>query len=248
MTSWYENESFWSDTESVVFNEERRKKAPEEVEQILSLLGSPPGGALLDLGCGIGRHSLEFARTGHRVTGVDRTRRYLDAAGRTADEQKLDIEWVECDMREFRRPDAFDVAVSLLTSFGYFEDDADERRVVDNVFASLKPSGQFVLDIMPKEVLTRVFRERDWHEEPDGTMVLEERKVVDDWAWLDLRWIIVRDGRQREHRFRLRLYSAAELKTLLACAGFGVIRAFGSLVGSPYDQQAERLVIVAERP
>ncbi len=248
MSSWYDDDSFWADIESVIFNEERRTKAPGEVEQILSLLGSPTNGALLDLGCGIGRHSLEFARRGHRVTSVDRTRRYLDVASRAADEQKLNVEWVESDMREFRRPESFDVAVNLFTSFGYFDKDADERRVVENVFASLKPGGRFVLDIMPKEVLTRIFRERDWHEEPDGTILLEERKVTDDWALLELRWIILRDGRQREHRFRLRLYSAAELKTLLSGAGFGAIRAFGSLTGTPYDHQAERLVLIAEKP
>ena len=249
MTSeWHENDAFWEETAPVLFTRERLRQACAEVEQILALLDASPGAAILDLGCGIGRHAHEFAKRGCRVTGVDRTAKYLDEARAKASEQGLEIEWVQADMREFRRESAFDAAVSLLTSFGYFADPSDDRRVVENVFTSLVPGGRFVMDLMGKEVLARVYRQRDWHEEPDGTVLLEERRLTDDWNRLEVRWIVLKGKERREYRFVLRLYCAAELKTLLINAGFKEVNVYGSLAGTPYDNEAERLVLVARKP
>ena len=132
-------------------------------------------------------------------------------------------------------------------TFGYFADPGEDRHIVENLFTSLKPGGHLVMDLMGKEVLARIYRQYDWHKEPDGTLLLEERWVTDDWGRLEARWIIIQGEQRREHRFELRLYSASELKGLLGDAGFGQIRAFGSLDKVPYDHQAERLVIHARK-
>jgi SAM-dependent methyltransferase len=151
-------------------------------------------------------------------------------------------------MRRFRRDSVFDVAVNLLTSFGYFADAAEDRRVAENLFASLKPGGHLVMELMGKEILARVFRRYDWHEEPDGTLVLEERTIKPDWSWIEVRWIIVRGNDRRECRFGHRLYSAVELRELLTSVGFASVSAYGSLDATPYDNNAERLVVVAKKP
>ncbi len=247
MSEWYDNEAFWEETAPVLFTEERLQKAGPEVEQVLKLAELPPGAAILDLACGPGRHALEFARRGYSVTGVDRTARYLDEARRKAAEGGLNIEWVKADMRHFRRTGTFDAAVSLLSSFGYFADPAEDRRVASNLFASLKPGGRLVMELMGKEVLARIYRRHDWHGEPDGTLLLEERQVTDDWSRLEVRWIVIRGEQRCEHRFCLRLYSAAELRTMLADVGFSEVRAYGSLEGAPYDQTAGRLVMLARK-
>lgn len=247
MHAWYDNDAFWHDMESVMFTEARWKAAEQEAAAVAGLIGAEPGGDLLDLGCGPGRHSLNFARLGYRVTGVDRTAVFIDGARKRAAGAKLDIEWVLSDMREFTRPGAFDVAVSMLTSFGYFDDPADDRRVLSNVIGSLRPGGAFVMDIMPKEVLARIYRPRDWHEGPDGTLLLEDRQVSDSWSWLNMRWIVIGPQSRREHRFRLRLYAASELTTLMRDVGFAEATAYGSLEKGPYDNNAERLVILARK-
>ena len=247
MTDWHDDDKFWEDTAPVLFNEERRKQAPADVEQILGLIKLPSGAAVLDMGCGPGRHALRFAQQGYRVTGVDRTASYLEIARQDAKWVRQPIEWVQADMREFRRENAFDAAVNLFTSFGYFENADDDRRVADNLFASLKPGGHLVMELMGKEVLARIFQPRDWHQEPDGTILLEERRVTADWSWIDVRWIVVHGQRTAEHRFGHRLYSASELKGVLASCGFTALRACGSLEGAPYDHKAERLVILARK-
>jgi SAM-dependent methyltransferase len=148
-------------------------------------------------------------------------------------------------MRRFVRPGSFDVVVNLLTSFGYFADPEDECRTLRNCRANLRPGGVLVMDIMSKEVLARVFRPRDWRREADGRILLEERKVEGNWRWLEVCWTLLSGGQSHVRTFRLRVYAASELIDLLETVGFRDVRCFGSLGGSAYDQDAERLVILA---
>jgi SAM-dependent methyltransferase len=244
--SWYEQDGFWEEFAPALFTNERMLSARQEVEQILSLLKLQPGTSICDLCCGPGRHSLELGRLGFSVTGVDRTSLYLEDAKKKADEQGLNIRFVQEDMRRFCETNAFDAVINVFTSFGFFEEAADDKRVLENVYKSLKDGGKFLIDIMGKEVLARIFQEKRWREE-DGIIILEEAKVSEDWSSVDCRWIIIRDDRRDEYRFSLRLYSAAELGELLKNCGFGRVEVFGDLSGSAYDKSAKRLVVVAHK-
>jgi len=243
---WYEDDLFWETVAPVLFSERRWSDAPTEVEDVVSLLGISPGAKVLDLCCGVGRHSLELARRGFHVTGVDKTAPYLETARRQAKAEGLGIEFVQDDMRTFCRPDAFDAVVNLFTSFGYFEDLEDDRQVVMNLYRSLRGGGAFLLDLMGKEVLARVFQERHWHEE-EGLIVLQEVAVSENWGWVENRWIIVQNGEKREFKISHRLYSAAELSALLRECGFDRVDVYGDVKGAPYDHMAKRLVAVAHR-
>lgn len=248
MTStWWDDDRFWELSAPVIFTEARMRGAAGDVEGVVRTVEPPAGCAVLDLGCGIGRHSMEFARRGFRVTGVDRTQAYLDRAAKSAKEAGLSGEWVREDMRRFRRANAFDLAVSLLTSFGYFDDPADDLLVLRNVFDSLRPGGTVLLDLMGREVLARIFRERDWHEEPGGLILLEQRRAQNDWERLAIRWIVLNGSERHELDFFLRVYTAADLRDLLTEAGFKDVRILGGLNGEPYDHQAMRLVAVGRK-
>jgi SAM-dependent methyltransferase len=244
--AWHEQDEFWETVAPILFGPRRWADTPAEVEKVVSLLGIGPGAHILDLCCGVGRHSLELARRGFRVTGVDRTRLYLDRASEQAKEEGLKIEFVQDDMRTFCRPDAFDVVINLFTSFSYFEDPEEDRQVLLNVYRSLKPGGVFLLEMMGKEILARIFRERDWREE-DGVLILEERKISQNWSWIENRWIIIKGNHRTELRLSHRLYSAVELTSLLTGCGFAHVDAYGDLAGSAYDHMAKRLVIVARK-
>ncbi len=244
---WFEQDSFWHTFEAFLFGEERFAMSVEQCDQFLALTGVGSGAAVLDLCCGPGRHSLELARRGFKVTGVDRTRAYLDRAREAAAQESLDIEFVQEDMRIFCRPAAFDLALNLFTSFGYSDDPRDDERVLTHLCESLRPGGVLVMKLMGKEVLARIFKSSNWSREEDGTLFLEERTLGGDWERMRNTWTLVRDGQVSEHRFDHRLFSAAELKGLLLAAGFREAAAYGSLTGDPYDQTAKRLVITARK-
>jgi SAM-dependent methyltransferase len=246
MKTWHESDDFWEATAPIMFGNQRWEAAPVEVDQVVRLLGVSPGATILDLCCGPGRHSLEFARRGFSVTGVDRTAVYIERAQEQAAAEGLAVEFVQEDMRRFCRPQAFDAAVSLFTSFGYFEDPAENRQVLANIRDSLRDEGSLILEMMGKEVLARIFRERDWSEQ-DGILFLEERKVSKDWSWMENRWILLRGQERREFEVSHWLYSATELSAMLKECGFSSVDVYGDLEGAPYDHRARRLVVVAHR-
>jgi len=242
-TPWHDRDDFWETYESLIFTGKTLAAAPQDVEQAIAMLKLEPGARICDLCCGVGRHSLELARRGFQVTGVDRTERYLDQAKAKADAEGLDIEFVHQDARNFRRPDSFDAVINLYTSFGYFEEPSENMTVLENIHTSLKSGGKLLMELMGKEVLARIFQERDWRQE-DGAILLEERKVGKNWAFIESRWILFKDGEKYEHTFYPKLYSAVELCEMLSRCGFWAIETFGGLDGSPYDQNANRLTVL----
>ena len=246
MKPWHEEDSFWTKFSPVLFHQNRLEKTKEEVDSLLSLLKIKPPASVLDLCCGPGRHSLELIRLGFKVTGVDRTKSYLDKARKQAQKEKLSCKFIQKDMRSFCKPNTFDATINLFTSFGYFDDPKDDEKVLRNVFRSLKKGGVFLIDTMGKEVLARIFRERGWYE-VDDCIMLEERKVLKDWSWIESRWILIKHGKKEECTISLRLYSAAELSALLKRIGFKHIEVYGDLSGAPYDHNAKRLVAVAHK-
>jgi SAM-dependent methyltransferase len=130
METWHKSDSFWETMAPFLFSERPWESAATEIDPTTALLGVEPGAAILDMCCGPGRYSLELARRGYRVTGVDRTTAYLGQARQQAEEEGLTLEFVEDDMRHFCRPGAFEGAMMMYTSFGYFEDPAENRQVL----------------------------------------------------------------------------------------------------------------------
>ena len=244
MSDWFKDEDFWRSLEPFMFPESRYARALADSDELLALTGLSEGSAILDLCCGPGRHALELARRGHHVTGVDSTLYLLNKARNRAQEEGLRVEFVQQDMREFVRPGAFDAVVNLFTAFGYFEDPADDVRVVRQMRLSLRPGGVFVIDVIGKEIIASRFKERAW-EELDGVMLLQEHRIEQNWSWMNARWILIEGTTRREFPVQHRIYSARELSELLTGAGFTSVAIYGSLAGIPYDHNAKRLVAVA---
>ena len=244
-TSWFEDEGFWESIYPFTFPAERFAAAEAEVAE-LGKLGGSPFRRVLDLCCGPGRHSIPLARLGARVTAVDRSPFLLEKARSRAELEKLAIEWVQEDMRSFVRPDAFDLAINLFTSFGYFGDE-ENLTVLQNVFRSLAPGGFFIIDILGKEIIAHGFASSAVEERPDGSTLVQTREIIDDWYRIRSHWFLIRDQKVAEVTFDTALYSGRELADLLKKAGFASVKLYGSLQGISYDLRAQRLVAVARK-
>ena len=245
--SWFENETFWEATYPFMFIEERFATAEAEVAEVQKLTGAPFR-RVLDLCCGPGRHSIPLARLGARVTGVDLSPFLLEKARSRAELEKVNLEWVQEDMRNFARPGAFELVISLFTSFGYFQDGEEDLMVLRNVFRSLVPGGSFVIDVMGKEIVARGYAPSSVEKREDGSMLAQSREVYDDWYRIRSHWLLIRDREVTHIHFDTALYSGRELADLLKKAGFETVKLFGSLQGIPYDLKAQRLVAVATKP
>jgi len=236
---WFEDDVFWQTFYPFMFGESKLTAAAGEVERVLTLSGVT-GGKVLDLCCGPARHSVILAQKGFDVTGVDRSPFLLQKARERA--ASVPIELVQADMRDFVREGAFDLALSLFTSFGYFETRDEDLAVLRNVRASLKKGGVFVIDVISKEFLASQPCKTRWEQWTGGEILIQHVDILPGWARVRLRWLLIKDEHVRHFEIEHNLYSGQELSALLEKAGFSDVWIFGSLDGTPYDAAATRLV------
>ena len=244
---WFDDDSFWIDLYPYMFPESRFKNAVAQVEKILELV-KPAGKTVLDLCCGPGRCSIVLAKKGFAVTGVDRTEFLLKKAKIKARAAKVKIEWIQQDMRDFVRPEAFDFVLSLFTSFGYFNKKEEDFEVLRNMFLSLKPGGTCLIDVVGKEWLAKVFQPTNSEKLPDGTTLVQRHKIFDNWTRIRNEWILLRKGRSKTFKFYHTVYSGQELKDRLKQVGFHKVKLYGNLEGEEYGRSAQRLIAVGEKP
>jgi SAM-dependent methyltransferase len=262
---WFNDEHFWEQYAPIMFDESRWAELPQAADGVtrlarLDLYGDSGRAAaaaaaavedsaaprLLDLCCGFGRATLELAGRGFACTGVDITRAYLDAAREDAAAEKMDIEFIQADIRDFVRPGFFDLAINLYVSFGYFADPLDDKRVLANAWESLKSGGALIIETLGKEIAVRDFVRSEWFRRA-GCIVLTEYAPLDSWTLLWNRWTLIKDGRRIEKEFTQRLYGAGELRTLMLEAGFSRVEIYGGWEESPYDEKAEKLIVVGRK-
>jgi SAM-dependent methyltransferase len=254
---WFNDISFWEQYAPIMFDDAHWAEVPAVADGVTHLArfdlygesSKPPLGSspkVLDLCCGFGRISAELCRRGFAVTGVDITESYLRTAGEEAAYENLDIEYVNADARDFVRPQFFDAVVNLYISFGYFKNPADDKKLLANVYESLKDGGSFIIETLGKEIAVRDFVQAEWFERA-GFTVLTEYEALDSWALLKNRWILIKDGKRIEKTFTQRLYAASELRTLLHEAGFSKVEIYGDWDERPYDRGASKLIAVGRK-
>jgi SAM-dependent methyltransferase len=219
-----------------------------EVAAVREMLGDRPGDRVLDVGCGWGRHSVELARSGFAVTGLDLSEYLLDEARRRAAAAGVEPTFVRADMREIPFAGHFDAAISLFSSLGYFDSDDEDVAILRGMRRAVVPGGLFILDAMHRDAIARDFTERDWWEAPDGTTVFAERDfdVVAGVSHEVLRWRAP-DGATGEKAFSIRVRSVTEWADLLARGGWVPLEWFGGWDLEPLTHTSGRMVVLARR-
>lgn len=219
-----------------------------EVEFIEASLGLRQGSRVLDIACGYGRHAIELVQRGLDVTGLDLSLPLLIRAADEAQKRAMSVNFVHADMREMAFEQQFDGAYSMLTSFGYFDEEAN-LRVAEGIARALKPGARFLLDIVNRDYVVGDLPSRVWWE-GNGCVVLEEVDFnFHTSRILTHRSIVFEDGRQVEQEISVRAYSLHEIGRLLRQAGFRVLDISGSLAtrGHFFGGTSRSLLILAEK-
>ncbi|MES1157911.1 MAG: methyltransferase domain-containing protein [Haliangium ochraceum] len=220
-----------------------------EVEFVAAALNCRPGGELLDIGCGYGRHAIELVQRGFNVTGLDLSLPLLIRAADEAQRRALSVNFVHADMREMAFEKQFDGAYCMLTSFGYFDEEAN-LRVAEGIGRALKPGARLLLDIVNRDYVVGDLPVRVWWE-GTGCVVLEEVDFNFHTSRINThRSIVFDDGRQLEQELSIRAYSLHEIGRLLRQAGFRVTDVSGHLAtrGDFFGSASRNLLVLAEKP
>jgi D-alanine-D-alanine ligase len=194
-----------------------------EIDIFCNLLNLNTEDAILDLCCGQGRHALELARRGYRVDGLDRSRYLIQKARAEAKTRGLPVRFREGDARKLPYgPDSFETVMMMGNSFGYFDSDHNDVRILEEIRKVLKPWGQILLDVTDGQYMKENFQARSWEWIDKKLFVCRERSLSSDLKRLISREVItdVNKGVIADQFYSERLYTRSELMDILRHTGF----------------------------
>ncbi len=229
-----------------------------QVDFLIKNLRPSKKDTILDLACGAGRHSLEFAKKGFGVVGLDYSIYLLNVAKKAAKKERLkNIKFVRGDMRDLQFKKEFDIALSLFTSFGYFYDEADHVKVLHGIHAALKNKGVFFLDIKNPVHAIQTIKERGAIDKKTGflkqatTNRLSNGLLVKGEDWYDpdnSRWISRiswrEGGKQNAYVSSVRLFTKEEITKMLKAAGFVPKKFWGGYSGNAFNAKGSPRILV----
>lgn len=227
--------------------EERTRTEVEGVVKLLMLQGDQ---RILDCPCGYGRHSLVLAKRGFQVVGVDINGEELTVACQSAD-KLTDVQFMKNDMRFLNFSDEFDAVINLFYSFGFFETDEENIRVLHNFFKALKPGGKF---LMHTDVnLPRLLQGRYKFEEQRRLHSGRVLRLLDTYdpiqKRINGRWMLAdRIGSLEELTpYSVRVYQFEEFEEWCHEVGFKKVVGYGDWQGNSLTENSEDMIVVAEK-
>jgi SAM-dependent methyltransferase len=218
-----------------------------EVDFLEKALAPPPGASLLDIPCGSGRHSVELARRGYRMTGIDLSADFLKDARARAAEAHVQVDLRQGDMRSPNvDADAFDGAFCFGNSFPYL-DRTGITAFLAALGSAIRPGGRLVIDTgcAAESILPTLFPQR-WHRF-DDIIVMSKASYIAGASRLDIDYTFIQGCKIETRPSSSYVFTVAELTRMLAEAGFEVISLAGGFAGERYELGSPRLVLTARR-
>ncbi len=239
--SWYRT---WFDSPyyHILYQNRDKKEAANFIDNILRELQPKPDARFLDLACGNGRHSIFVNEKGYNVTGVDLSENNIRQARKYESDT---LSFRVHDMREPFLQNGFDFVLNLFTSFGYFETDEENLRVLKAANTNLVDGGILVIDFMNVTKVAKKLR-TDERLEFNGIEFEISRRVEND---LIEKQIVVHDGGKKYNfKEKVAAFSKDAFHKYLRLSGFEIVNTFGNYKLDPFDaSESERLILIAKK-
>lgn len=207
---------------------------------------------ILELCCGTGRLTLPIAKDGYNICGVDYTSSMLERAKAKVSEARLEINFIEADIRTLNLQERFDLIFIPFNSIHHLYQNEDLFKTLAGVKNHLKEGGIFLLDCFNPNIQYIVESER-------------EQKVIAEYMTSDGRDVLIKQTMRYENATQInriqwhyfingkfhsiqnmdmRLFFPQELDSYLEWAGFKVIHKFGGFGEEPFSDSSEKQIYV----
>lgn len=239
--AWYKS---WFDTEfyHLLYCHRDMSEAEAFIALLKQTLQLPNGAKVLDVACGKGRHAITLNKLGLDVTGIDLSANSITEAKKWENETLHFAEW---DMRHTFRKNAFDIAVNLFSSFGYFENDEDDAKAIKAMSESLKKGGLLIMDyintqyaithLKPREIINR--GEVQFH---------IQKKVEAGFIKKKIEFIV--NGENHSYEEQLKVINKAAFETLFIANGLTIEHTFGDYALQPFHAaNSPRLILIGKK-
>ena len=231
MKQWYEtlfdNYAKGYDSESYV------QGTVGEVDFIEKELGFDKSKNILDIGCGTGRHAIELAKRGYKVTGIDLSKAQLERAKEKAKGVNLDIEFIQKDARQLEHEDLFDAVIMICEgAFPLMETDEMNFKILQNAARALKENGKFIFTTL--NALFALYHAEDKPQNQSHNELLLNNNRFDLMTFRETSVLKITDdsGKEKELICNERYYCPSEITWHLKSLNFREIGIYGCKLGA----------------
>jgi len=225
-----------------------------EVDVVVATLELKPDDRILDLCGGQGRHAIELNRRGYgNVTVADYSQAMVRVGADDAARGGCSVHFCRTDASKVGLADGvFDVVLVMGNSFGYFELDSQNQKILQEIYRLLRPGGKVLLDLIHPSYVRQEFKPSSWHEANEDVVVCRQRKLRDEGVLVREIVLSKQHGLIRDVTYFARLFQPHEVLALLTDAGFHQINCGGTLVSQSepgdYGLLGKRMLVTAQKP
>jgi len=236
-TDWFES---WFNTPyyHILYQHRDNTEARFFIRNLIQEVKPSKESDILDLACGRGRHSVYLNELGYKVTGLDLSEENIAFA---SDFENDRLKFEVGDMRLPFGKERFDYIINLFTSFGYFEDRADNLSTCKMIHQALKADGMLIMDFMNvNKVKLGLVKEEVHlinHIEFTIERFIKDERVIKRVSFND-------NDRAYQFEERVQLLELNDFKEMFNATGLQIERIFGDFELNPFDaDQSERLIL-----
>lgn len=223
-----------------------------EIDFVESALDLPSGARVLDVGCGFGRHSVELAKRGYEVVGIDPSTAMIAAAQArvltqgTARETAVSPQFKQAHAETFVAKQPFNAAICLFTTLGQISAQGDNSGLVQRVYDALLPGGWFVVEVPQRETAVRQLKTEEQFGAGERYTAVTRQYDAADKTVTEYFQLVAPES-TRNYTLRYHLYSQSELVGLLQQAGFTVQGVSGNYEGTPLVDEHPIMLMVGRK-
>jgi cyclopropane fatty-acyl-phospholipid synthase-like methyltransferase len=239
--SWF---AHWFDSPyyHTLYKNRDEKEAQAFIDNLVQHLQITKGSKLIDIACGKGRHATYFNSLGLDVVGVDLSPNSIASATKNAN---ATLQFSVHDMREVYQENSFDVVTNLFTSFGYFEENADEQKAINAMASNLKSEGVLIIDFMNvKKVIANLVASEQ--KTIDGITFDIIRKIEAGYIIKDIQ---ITDGAIKQHfQEKVKAITLANYSEFITNVELKIIDIFGNYKLEDFNAiTSDRLILICKK-